>query len=105
MNFTSVFVTHDQEEALELSDRVVVMSNGRIEQIDTPDTLYRAPKNRFVFEFLGDVNHLEGRVRDGVLTCGDAHLNVDLPDGDEELLLRPMRCAWRKNPALKATCR
>ncbi len=41
------------------------MSNGRIEQIDTPDTLYRAPKNRFVFEFLGDVNHLEGRVRAG----------------------------------------
>ncbi|WP_447928541.1 sulfate/molybdate ABC transporter ATP-binding protein [Vreelandella sp. EE27] len=89
LNFTSVFVTHDQEEALELSDRVVVMSNGRIEQIDTPEALYRAPKNRFVFEFLGDVNHLEGRVRGGVLTCGDAHLRVDLPDGDEELLLRP----------------
>ncbi|MFI0472919.1 sulfate/molybdate ABC transporter ATP-binding protein [Halomonas sp. HMF6819] len=89
LGFTSVFVTHDQEEALELSDRVVVMSNGRIEQIDTPEALYRAPKNRFVFEFLGDVNHLEGRVKNGVLTCGDAQLKVDLPDGDEELLLRP----------------
>ncbi|MBY5924099.1 MULTISPECIES: sulfate/molybdate ABC transporter ATP-binding protein [unclassified Halomonas] len=89
LGFTSVFVTHDQEEALELSDRVVVMSNGRIEQIDTPDTLYRAPRNRFVFEFLGDVNHLEGVVQDGVLTCGDARLAVDLEDGRQELLLRP----------------
>ena len=90
LNFTSVFVTHDQEEALELSDRVVVMSNGRIEQIDTPEALYRAPANRFVFEFLGDVNRLEGDVRDGVLTCGDAQLAVsELDEGREELLLRP----------------
>ena len=89
LGFTSLFVTHDQEEALELSDRVAVMSNGRIEQIDTPDALYRTPANRFVFEFLGDVNHLEGEVRDGILTCGEARLAVELPDGPEELLLRP----------------
>ncbi|KXS39508.1 MAG: sulfate transport system ATP-binding protein [Halomonadaceae bacterium T82-2] len=89
LNFTSVFVTHDQEEALELSDRVVVMSNGRIEQVDTPETLYRHPANRFVFEFLGDVNRLEGDVRDGELTCGSARLAVDLPPGRHELLLRP----------------
>ncbi len=98
LNFTSVFVTHDQEEALELSDRVVVMSDGRIEQIDTPEALYRAPSNRFVFEFLGDVNHLEGEVRAGVLTCGDARLEVDLPDGAEELLLRPHEVALDKTP-------
>lgn len=89
LGFTSVFVTHDQEEALELSDRVVVMSNGRIEQIDTPETLYRSPANRFVFEFLGDVNRLEGHARNGTLTCGEARLAVDLPDGYQELLLRP----------------
>nr|WP_298415755.1 TOBE-like domain-containing protein [uncultured Halomonas sp.] len=89
LGFTSVFVTHDQEEALELSDRVVVMSNGRIEQIDEPDTLYRHPANRFVFEFLGDVNRLEGNVQDGELTCGEARLSVDLPDGHQELLMRP----------------
>ncbi|MFO8044817.1 MAG: TOBE-like domain-containing protein [Halomonas sp.] len=89
LGFTSLFVTHDQEEALELSDRVAVMSNGRIEQIDTPEAVYREPANRFVFEFLGDVNHLEGEVRDGVLTCGEARLSVELSDGPEELLLRP----------------
>ncbi|WP_163559438.1 TOBE-like domain-containing protein [Halomonas sp. NO4] len=102
LNFTSVFVTHDQEEALELSDRVVVMSNGRIEQIDTPDALYRAPANRFVFEFLGDVNHLEGEVRDGVLTCGDAQLAVELPDGPEELLLRPHEVRLTETPSAEA---
>ncbi|GHB07351.1 sulfate/molybdate ABC transporter ATP-binding protein [Salinicola rhizosphaerae] len=90
LHFTSLFVTHDQEEALELSDRVVVMSDGRIEQVDTPDALYRQPANRFVFEFLGDVNRLEGDVRDETLTCGEARLAVPgMPDGRHELLLRP----------------
>ncbi|MGJ7458075.1 sulfate/molybdate ABC transporter ATP-binding protein [Halomonas sp. MA07-2] len=102
LGFTSIFVTHDQEEALELSDRVAVMSNGRIEQIDTPDAVYRAPANRFVFEFLGDVNHLEGEVRDGVLTCGEARLSVELPDGPEELLLRPHEVRLAQAPTPEA---
>ncbi|ALM51788.1 sulfate/molybdate ABC transporter ATP-binding protein [Halomonas huangheensis] len=90
LGFTSVFVTHDQEEALELSDRVVVMSDGHVEQIDTPEALYRSPANRFVFEFLGDVNLLEGEVSNGVLTCGDAQLKIDeLPAGRQEVLMRP----------------
>ncbi|MBZ9556488.1 MULTISPECIES: TOBE-like domain-containing protein [unclassified Modicisalibacter] len=102
LNFTSVFVTHDQEEALELSDRVVVMSDGRIEQIDAPETLYRRPANRFVFEFLGDVNRLEGDVRDGQFVCGAARLTVDLDDGREELLLRPHELRLAEAPSERA---
>ncbi len=75
--FTSVFVTHDQEEALELSDRVVVMSNGRIEQIDTPQTLYRTPANRFVFSFLGETNRFGGEYHNGRLQQGEAWIAMD----------------------------
>jgi len=65
MKMTSLFVTHDQEEALEVADRVVVMSNGRIEQIGTPREVYERPANPFVFEFLGAVNKLACDVRAG----------------------------------------
>lgn len=60
LGFTSVFVTHDQEEALEVSDRVVVMSQGQIEQQATPQDLYQQPASRFVYDFLGGVNVFEG---------------------------------------------
>ncbi len=59
---TTVFVTHDQDEALSVSDRVAVLSNGRIEQFDTPDNLYRYPKTEFVANFIGSVNMFEGRL-------------------------------------------
>jgi sulfate/thiosulfate transport system ATP-binding protein len=61
LHVTSVFVTHDQEEALELSDRVVVMNHGRIEQEGTPDEVYHSPSTPFVYRFLGDVNLFHGR--------------------------------------------
>jgi len=60
MGLTSVFVTHDQEEALELADRVVVMNAGRIEQIGTPDEIYAAPATPFVSHFVGETNLLPG---------------------------------------------
>jgi len=67
IHVTSVFVTHDQEEALELSDRVVVMNHGRVEQVGTPDEVYHHPANPFVMEFLGRVNLFHGRIDEGVL--------------------------------------
>jgi sulfate transport system ATP-binding protein len=61
MHITSVFVTHDQEEAMEVADRIVVMNQGRIEQEGTPDQVYDHPATPFVLEFLGDVNLFHGR--------------------------------------------
>ena len=61
LHITSVFVTHDQEEALEVADRVVVMNHGKIEQIGTPDDVYEHPANPFVMNFLGSVNVFHGR--------------------------------------------
>ncbi len=70
LHITSVFVTHDQEEALEVADRVVVMNHGRIEQIGTPDEVYEQPANPFVMNFLGSVNLFHGRVHDGEAHIG-----------------------------------
>ncbi len=74
LKFTSVFVTHDQDEALELSDRVVVMSNGHIEQINTPSELYAQPNSRFVFDFLGNVNVLNADWKNHRWSNGEAFL-------------------------------
>ena len=62
IHLTSVFVTHDQDEALEVADRVAVMNNGRIEQFDTPDEVFHCPATHFVMTFLGQVNQFRGRV-------------------------------------------
>jgi sulfate transport system ATP-binding protein len=67
MGMTTIFVTHDQEEALELADRVVVMSDGRIEQVGTPEEVYDRPANPFVYRFLGDVNVLPGVLINGTV--------------------------------------
>jgi sulfate transport system ATP-binding protein len=65
IHITSVFVTHDQEEALEVADRVVVMNQGRIEQIGSPEEVYNHPATPFVYNFLGNVNLFHGRVDEG----------------------------------------
>ena len=65
MHISSVFVTHDQEEALEVADRVVVMNHGRIEQIGSPDEVYSSPASPFVYQFLGNVNVFHSRVHGG----------------------------------------
>jgi len=65
IHLTSVFVTHDQDEALELADRVLVMNEGRIEQIGTPDEVFHTPRTEFVVKFLGQVNFFHGRLEGG----------------------------------------
>ena len=70
LHVTSVFVTHDQEEALEVADRVVVTNLGRIEQAGTPGEVYHHPANPFVYNFLGDVNLFHGRIENGQAYLG-----------------------------------
>jgi len=70
IHLTSVFVTHDQDEALELADRVAVMNAGRIEQFDTPDNVFHEPATPFVMNFLGSVNQFRGRLEQGKLFIG-----------------------------------
>ena len=82
LHVTSVFVTHDQDEALEVADRVVVMNEGRIEQVGTPDEIYDHPATPFVYRFLGDVNLFHGRVGDGLVHIGDTAIR--LPHAVEE---------------------
>jgi sulfate/thiosulfate transport system ATP-binding protein len=78
IHVTSVFVTHDQEEALEVADRVVVMNSGRIEQIGSPEAVFHDPANEFVMNFLGSVNVFQGRVENGKAYFGP--LQVDDAD-------------------------
>jgi len=61
VHVTTVFVTHDQEEAMEVADRIVIMNHGKVEQIGAPDEVYQHPASSFVYEFLGDVNVFHGR--------------------------------------------
>lgn len=67
IHITSIFVTHDQEEALELSDEIVIMNSGAIEQVGTPESVYEHPANPFVYSFLGNVNLFKARIKEGML--------------------------------------
>lgn len=76
IHVTSVFVTHDQEEALDVADRIVIMNNGKIEQIGTPSEVYEHPVSPFVYDFLGNVNLFHGRLDQGKLILGSAQLDA-----------------------------
>ncbi|HEY6898934.1 MAG TPA: sulfate ABC transporter ATP-binding protein [Rhodocyclaceae bacterium] len=81
LHITSIFVTHDQEEALEVADRVVLMNHGRIEQVGAPQEVYEHPATPFVYGFLGAVNLFHGRVDGEHLRVGDAALH----HGDDQV--------------------
>ena len=77
LHITSIFVTHDQEEALEVADRVVLMNQGNVEQIGSPDEVYEHPATPFVYGFLGNVNLFHGRIEGEGIQVGNDTLNHD----------------------------
>ncbi|MBP8130843.1 MAG: sulfate ABC transporter ATP-binding protein [Candidatus Hydrogenedentes bacterium] len=86
IHVTSIFVTHDQEEALEVADLVVVTNEGRIEQVGTPEEVFHRPATEFVVKFLGNINLFHGRVAAGAVTFGPLVLGQaqkPVPDGQE----------------------
>jgi spermidine/putrescine transport system ATP-binding protein len=92
LGITFIFVTHDQEEALTMSDRIGVMSAGRLLQVGPPRDIYNHPVNRFVADFIGETNFIPAEVRNGVATIADnIGLPVDksAPEGAHTLTVRP----------------
>jgi spermidine/putrescine transport system ATP-binding protein len=93
---TTIFVTHDQEEALTLSDRVAILDRGRIVQDGKPSEVYDRPRTRFAASFLGDANFLEGRVEDGAVVIANARMRTTdplPPNGRVMLAIRPEKIA------------
>jgi len=91
MNITTLFVTHDQEEAFDLADRVVIMNAGKICQMGTPIEIYRTPANAFVHEFLGESNKLPVTLANGIVTAdaGFSLGHAEAPDGPMTAYIRP----------------
>lgn len=96
LGITFVFVTHDQEEALTMSDRIGVMHDGQLLQVDPPEAIYERPANRFVADFIGQTNLLEGTVQDASTIClangSRLPISTELPQGTPvAVILRPER--------------
>ncbi len=89
LGVTTIMVTHDQEEALSVADRIVVMNHGVIDQVGTPLEIYREPASPFVADFVGKVNVLPGRVSQGRLLLGEFSLPADGPDREVRIYVRP----------------
>jgi sulfate/thiosulfate transport system ATP-binding protein len=113
IHVTSVFVTHDQEEALEVADRIVVMNKGRIEQADTPDQVYEHPANPFVLNFLGNVNLFHGRqhlaggqheASENAVSYVRSHdIEIDRTQQDSTALKAEIKHIQKLGPAVRVT--
>ncbi len=96
LGITTLFVTHDQEEALDLADRVVILDQGRIVQEGTPAEVCREPNSAFVMRFLGDANRLSANVRGGQAFVGETAIEAEASsDGPAEIYLRPGDIEWQ----------
>jgi ABC-type Fe3+/spermidine/putrescine transport system ATPase subunit len=84
-----VFVTHDQEEAMVMSDRIALLRLGELEQVATPREIYNRPATAYVAQFIGHTNLLKGDVRQGIARCGSLAWGTSLPDGPAQFSLRP----------------
>ncbi len=110
MGLTSIFVTHDQDEALDLADRVAVMNAGRIEQVDTPDAVYNRPATAFVADFIGNACRFDARLAGGGVDVAGVRLSNSGPacaDGPGVAFVRPHEFAILPAgaPGLAATVR
>lgn len=105
LGITTLFVTHDQEEALDLADRVVILKDGRIVQQGTPEEVCRDPQSAFVMKFLGDANVLAAEVRDGKTYASGAAIDTPgMADGKAELYARPTDLDWSvKGPGIPSS--
>ena len=98
LGITTLFVTHDQEEALDLADRVVILNKGRIVQEGTPEAVCRNPADAFVMNFLGDANRLDADIRGGRAYVDDVAFEADgIADGGGQILFRPADVTWRED--------
>src|SRR5436190_19763548 len=84
-----IFVTHDQEEAMVMSDRIALLRSGELEQVATPREIYSRPATAYVAQFIGHTNLLKAEVQGGVVHCVDMSWSTELPDGALLLSLRP----------------
>ncbi|QSG85518.1 sulfate/molybdate ABC transporter ATP-binding protein [Acinetobacter indicus] len=110
LHITSIFVTHDQEEALEVADQIVVMNKGNIEQIGSPREVYEKPATPFVFDFLGQANRFEGQNSNGLIQLGEDRIQLASaqqgPQGEIIAFARPDELTIHAQPqdnAIQAT--